>query len=79
MLPGGSGTFSRNPQRLPLDTLWFHSRTLEQLASALRQMDQSASWSRLVPLKPDGDRTLLTQPVVDILAVQLEECIDRMS
>jgi thioesterase domain-containing protein/acyl carrier protein len=46
-------------QRLPLDTLWFHGRTLEQLASALRQMDQSASWSRLVPLKPDGDRTPL--------------------
>jgi thioesterase domain-containing protein/acyl carrier protein len=49
-------TFGR---KLPLDTLWFHARTIEELAAVLREGNEPHAWPQLVPLKPSGARVPL--------------------
>ena len=43
-------------KKFPLDTL-FKAPTIRQLAALLQQPDWQPSWSSLVPLQPEGDRT----------------------
>ena len=43
-------------KKFPLDTL-FKAPTIRQLALLLQQPDWQPSWSSLVPLQPEGDRT----------------------